>query len=250
MGQQLKESVKINSGLLALGKVINALSNDERRRKNASNPNQNQNNPGTNNTNSNNSGGGGGMGGVGNGNNNEQQQSGGTHPHTRPASSVSAGRPIRLPPSLPPRPHSHRPSGMKEKESGMGMGGGVTGRQLHIPYRESKLTRFLQDSLGGGGLTSFICCISPSEDSYEETLSTLTYASHAKFIKNAPIRHVAIEADDVSSVEEVDVSSSGSEIDTPHREEEEEEEEKKKKMMMMRKKEEEEDIGGKTVWES
>ncbi|TPP64383.1 Kinesin family 1 [Fasciola gigantica] len=56
----------------------------------------------------------------------------------------------------------------------------------HIPYRESKLTRLLQDSLGGKTKTSIIATISPSASCLEETLSTLEYAHRAKNIQNRP----------------------------------------------------------------
>lgn len=56
----------------------------------------------------------------------------------------------------------------------------------HIPYRESKLTRLLQDALGGRTKTSIIATISPSSSNYEETLSTLEYAYRAKNIQNKP----------------------------------------------------------------
>ncbi|KAF0993230.1 hypothetical protein HZS_7018 [Henneguya salminicola] len=56
----------------------------------------------------------------------------------------------------------------------------------HIPYRESKLTRLLQDSLGGRTKTVIIATISPSAYNIEETLSTLEYAQRAKHIKNRP----------------------------------------------------------------
>lgn len=56
----------------------------------------------------------------------------------------------------------------------------------HIPYRDSLLTRLLQDSLGGNSLTLMIATISPSSSSYNETLNTLRYASRAKNIKNRP----------------------------------------------------------------
>ncbi|XP_059609769.1 osmotic avoidance abnormal protein 3 [Phlebotomus argentipes] len=56
----------------------------------------------------------------------------------------------------------------------------------HVPYRDSKLTRLLQDSLGGGTRTLMIACIAPSTVDYEETLSTLRYASRAKRISNRP----------------------------------------------------------------
>lgn len=63
----------------------------------------------------------------------------------------------------------------------------VEGKDRHIPYRDSKLTRLLQDSLGGNTKTIMIANISPCSHSYEETLSTLRYASRAKYIQNAPI---------------------------------------------------------------
>ncbi|VDP44318.1 unnamed protein product [Schistosoma margrebowiei] len=56
----------------------------------------------------------------------------------------------------------------------------------HIPYRESKLTRLLQDSLGGRTKTSIIATINPAMTSLEETLSTLDYAHRAKNIENRP----------------------------------------------------------------
>jgi hypothetical protein len=45
-----------------------------------------------------------------------------------------------------------------------------------VPYRDSQLTRILQNALGGNSKTLMICAISPSDDNYEETLSTLRYA--------------------------------------------------------------------------
>lgn len=54
----------------------------------------------------------------------------------------------------------------------------------HVPYRDSKLTRLLQDSLGGNSQTLMIACISPSDRDFMETLSTLRYANRAKNIKN------------------------------------------------------------------
>jgi len=62
----------------------------------------------------------------------------------------------------------------------------VDGRSVHIPYRDSKLTRLLQDSLGGNTKTLMIACLSPADSNYEETLSTLRYANRAKSIKNRP----------------------------------------------------------------
>ncbi|CAF0865437.1 unnamed protein product [Adineta ricciae] len=60
-------------------------------------------------------------------------------------------------------------------------------RAGHIPYRDSKLTRLLADSLGGHGITLMLACVSPSHSCESETLSTLRYANRAKNIENAPI---------------------------------------------------------------
>ena len=60
------------------------------------------------------------------------------------------------------------------------------GKNTFIPYRDSKLTRILQDSLGGSAKTCMIANISPADYNYEETLSTLRYADRAKSIKNQP----------------------------------------------------------------
>uniref|UniRef100_A0A3P9HE72 Kinesin-like protein n=1 Tax=Oryzias latipes TaxID=8090 RepID=A0A3P9HE72_ORYLA len=62
----------------------------------------------------------------------------------------------------------------------------VDGRSKYIPYRDSKLTRLLQDSLGGNTRTLMIACLSPAESNYEESLSTLRYANRAKSIQNRP----------------------------------------------------------------
>lgn len=57
-------------------------------------------------------------------------------------------------------------------------------RSVHIPYRDSKLTRLLQDSLGGNSQTLMMACVSPSDSNFLETLSTLKYANRARNIKN------------------------------------------------------------------
>merc|ERR1719453_2795555 len=62
----------------------------------------------------------------------------------------------------------------------------VDSKSAHIPYRDSKLTRLLQDSLGGNTKTVMIANIGPAEYNYDETLSTLRYAYRAKSIKNKP----------------------------------------------------------------
>ena len=62
----------------------------------------------------------------------------------------------------------------------------VDGKSAHVPYRDSKLTRLLQDSLGGNTKTVMIAAISPADYNFDETLTTLRYASRAKNIKNKP----------------------------------------------------------------
>ena len=57
----------------------------------------------------------------------------------------------------------------------------------HVPYRDSKLTRLLQDSLGGNSRTIMLACISPSDDSFEETVNTLRYANRARNIQNKAV---------------------------------------------------------------
>ncbi|WOL17333.1 kinesin-like protein KIN-4A isoform X2 [Canna indica] len=58
---------------------------------------------------------------------------------------------------------------------------------VHVPYRDSKLTRLLQDSLGGNSRTVMIACMSPADINAEETLNTLKYANRARNIQNKPI---------------------------------------------------------------
>mmetsp|Transcript_30218 Transcript_30218/g.77019 ORF Transcript_30218/g.77019 Transcript_30218/m.77019 type:complete len:778 (-) Transcript_30218:440-2773(-) len=62
----------------------------------------------------------------------------------------------------------------------------VDGKSGHIPYRDSKLTRLLQDSLGGNTKTVMVANMGPADWNYDESLSTLRYANRAKNIKNKP----------------------------------------------------------------
>lgn len=63
------------------------------------------------------------------------------------------------------------------------------GARKHIPYRDSKLTRLLQESLGGNAATVMVAAISPADDNYDETLSTLKYANRAKSIENKVLKN-------------------------------------------------------------
>ncbi|KAJ1345368.1 hypothetical protein BSLG_000881 [Batrachochytrium salamandrivorans] len=64
--------------------------------------------------------------------------------------------------------------------------GALVEHNSHIPYRESKLTRILQDSLGGRTKTCIIAAVSPAKCNIEESMSTLDYAHRAKNIRNKP----------------------------------------------------------------
>ena len=77
-------------------------------------------------------------------------------------------------------------SALAEREAG------GAGAVPHIPYRDSKLTKLLMDSLGGSALALMVACISPAASAAEETLSTLSYAARAKNIRNQPIVQVRV----------------------------------------------------------
>ena len=81
-----------------------------------------------------------------------------------------------------------------DEDNGGGYGGGIgkgrrrssvrRGGGAHVPYRDSKLTRLLQDSLGGNSFTVMICNVSPASMNAEETISSLRFAERAKMIEN------------------------------------------------------------------
>ena len=53
-------------------------------------------------------------------------------------------------------------------------------KSSHVPYRDSKITRLLKDSLGGNSKTLMICCISPASSDFDETLNALKYANRVR----------------------------------------------------------------------
>ncbi|XP_021321193.1 kinesin-like protein KIN-1 isoform X3 [Sorghum bicolor] len=62
----------------------------------------------------------------------------------------------------------------------------TTGKQNHVPFRDSKLTRILQDALGGNSRAALLCCCSPSPSNAPESLSTLRFGTRTKLIKASP----------------------------------------------------------------
>ncbi|XVE81207.1 hypothetical protein DITRI_Ditri15bG0044300 [Diplodiscus trichospermus] len=77
-----------------------------------------------------------------------------------------------------------------------------TGKQRHIPYRDSKLTFLLQESLGGNAKLAMVCAISPAKSCKSETFSTLRFAQRAKAIKNKAVVNEVMQ-DDVNFLREV-----------------------------------------------
>ncbi|KAL4591136.1 hypothetical protein LXL04_004086 [Taraxacum kok-saghyz] len=77
-----------------------------------------------------------------------------------------------------------------------------TGKQRHIPYRDSKLTFLLQESLGGNAKLAMVCAISPAESCKSETFSTLRFAKRAKAIKNKAVVNEQMQ-EDVNTLREV-----------------------------------------------
>eukprot|EP00397_Hematodinium_sp_SG-2012_P000632 GEMP01000633.1.p1 GENE.GEMP01000633.1~~GEMP01000633.1.p1 ORF type:complete len:1479 (+),score=394.26 GEMP01000633.1:498-4934(+) len=72
----------------------------------------------------------------------------------------------------------------------------------HVPYRDSKLTRLLQDSLGGNSRTIMIACVSPADSNFGETLNTLKYANRTKNIKNKVIVNVNLKNVELAKLHE------------------------------------------------
>ncbi|XP_067104941.1 kinesin-like protein kif7 [Osmerus mordax] len=75
-------------------------------------------------------------------------------------------------------------------------------RGTHIPYRDSKITRILKDSLGGNAKTLMIACISPSSSDFDESLNTLNYSQRARNIQNRATVNCRGEPDRVEGLEQ------------------------------------------------
>mmetsp|Transcript_1159 Transcript_1159/g.1881 ORF Transcript_1159/g.1881 Transcript_1159/m.1881 type:complete len:1768 (-) Transcript_1159:205-5508(-) len=80
--------------------------------------------------------------------------------------------------------------------------GGRSSAAHYVPYRESKLTRFLQDSIGGNSRTAMIACISPLERDKGETVNTLQYATRARTVENKVKANVSVSRMSVEDGEE------------------------------------------------
>ncbi|XP_056356301.1 kinesin-like protein KIF7 isoform X1 [Oenanthe melanoleuca] len=74
-------------------------------------------------------------------------------------------------------------------------------KTTHIPYRDSKITRILKDSLGGNAQTVMIACVSPSSSDFDESLNTLNYASRAQNIQNRAVVNCRRETEHVEELQ-------------------------------------------------
>ena len=79
----------------------------------------------------------------------------------------------------------------------------LKGKKIHIPYRDSKLTRLLKDSLGGNARTVMIANVSPSINTFDDTYNTLKYANRAKNIKTSVTRNVLNAQYHISNYENI-----------------------------------------------
>ncbi|XP_051484465.1 kinesin-like protein KIF7 isoform X2 [Apus apus] len=73
-------------------------------------------------------------------------------------------------------------------------------KSSHIPYRDSKITRILKDSLGGNAQTVMIACVSPSSSDFDESLNTLNYASRAQNIQNKAVVNCRKETEHIEEL--------------------------------------------------
>ena len=150
-GARFKESININSGLLALGNVISALADAEGRQKRA-----------------------------------------------------------KEALSLLGKENVSNAAGNKERsEAALA----AARKHLHVPYRDSKLTRLLQDSLGGNSRTCMIACVSPTDTNLEETLNTLKYAARARNIRNKPKVNRDPAAAQLAAIREDSANNAGAAFD-------------------------------------
>jgi len=77
----------------------------------------------------------------------------------------------------------------------------ANGKERHIHYRDSKLTFLLKDSLGGNTKTTMIATVSPSEQNFAETLSTLKFAQRAKYIKNKVVVNEHLSSNNIAALQ-------------------------------------------------
>ncbi len=81
----------------------------------------------------------------------------------------------------------------------------LTERRGHVPYRDSRLTHLLQDSLGGNCRTTVLATLSPSVDAFEESCSTLRFADRARAIANNPVVNASRDMGSILALKEREI---------------------------------------------
>ncbi|KAG2497226.1 hypothetical protein HYH03_004815 [Edaphochlamys debaryana] len=81
----------------------------------------------------------------------------------------------------------------------------LTEKRPHVPYRDSRLTHLLQDSLGGNCRTTVLATLSPSQDAFEESCSTLRFADRARAIANNPVVNSSRDVGSILALKEREI---------------------------------------------
>lgn len=81
----------------------------------------------------------------------------------------------------------------------------LTERRVHVPYRDSRLTHLLQDSLGGNCRTTVLATLSPSTDAFEESCSTLRFSDRARAIANNPVVNASRDMGSILALKEREI---------------------------------------------
>ena len=89
-------------------------------------------------------------------------------------------------------------------------------KNVHVPYRDSKLTRLLQDSLGGTASTALVATVGPAPINYSETLSTLLFAARCMSVKTTPIQHEEVDYAEMCANLQEKLSSVESRLNAKH----------------------------------
>ena len=80
---------------------------------------------------------------------------------------------------------------LEDKASRRRRGDAAGAARVHVPYRDAKLTRLLQDALGGNAYAAILCCVSRAAADASHTTSTLRFASRLKSVTTAPRKNLA-----------------------------------------------------------
>ena len=100
---------------------------------------------------------------------------------------------------------------LEEKASKRRRGDMSGAARVHVPYRDAKLTRLLQDALGGNAYAAILCCVSRAAADASHTTSTLRFASRLKSVTTAPRKNLDPKVRD--SEQEIDLNVTCGRVD-------------------------------------